>query len=1071
MAKQWHNKTTQEAMTELNVTSTGLTTEDAQKRLTQYGPNELKKEKGKSPLKLLLGQFTNILMIILLIAIGLSIAVGEATDAIIILAIVIASAVLGFSQEYRSEKAVEALKKMTAPTASVLRDSKEFKIPASQLVPGDIILLYTGDKIPADAKLLEAFMMKTDEASLTGESTPVNKLTLPLPEETLLNDRRNMVFTGTVVVYGRGKALVTSTGMKTEFGKIAEMVQAAPQEKTPLEKRMGSVGKWIGILAIIVALSVGVVGVVVEKRNLIDMILWAISLAVAAVPEALPAIITGALAIGMYRMAKVNTIVKRLPAVETLGSTSVICSDKTGTMTKGEMTVQHIYVNDQAIKVTGIGYAPQGEFQFEDKAVTPDENLITLLKIAVLCNDSNLEKDSKTGKWTVKGDPTEGSLVVAAEKAGFKKEFLENQTPRVSEVPFSSERKRMTTIHMFEGKGPRHRGARHVPEGGPREQAGVGGDHPGLPGRLPAAEAPRDRAGAPRGVGPRRRFDERARAGDRHRQPRRGGAGGLSRQRGLGLAAGGAGGAADGDVRRRARGQLVAAQPVHREEPRLFLRLAGRAGPGQPRQPADPRQPRQVRGVRAALRGRRAFRQGEPRRDPEVPRGREAPPPGGGPLALDERKLPGGRGQPEVRLLRQLRDPGRDPGAADHRRGGLRLGPVHGPREGGLHPGGADLLRREVRSRGAARGGARGRGRLLHRRHHVHEGPDPGSLRGRGSRQRPEEPRGGPRHLAGRGVQEDQVPHQRERRVGRADHARERDAHDLVLAHGPARDHAGAALRPRGAAGRGGGALVHALPARRPLPDVRPARPRRRPRRQRTGRGADRAGAAAARGGSRRPLGESPRPATTTSPTSSSTTPTPVASASPSRSTASTTGCSPRAARSSPPAPAPTAARPAWAQPGKWGAGARPWPWRFSTPCWPNDADRRTSGKPGMTACRLPLPSRGVWGAKPPSSKEAGYSLAVCGFFCRWCFSTREWSSSTNRQTLVPEASAETATPSGCAPRDPSGDGVPRVTDLQPPAAAPARPPSPPAAPPASTGSSGRCSATRPRWTTARPSR
>ena len=375
MEKTWHSKTPQEALSELNVTSTGLTTQNAQERLTVHGPNELKKEKGKPPLKLLLGQFTNVLMIILLIAIGLSFAVGEATDALIILAIVIASAVLGFSQEFRSEKAVEALKKMTAPTASVLRDGKEVKIPASQLVPGDIILLYTGDKIPADARLLEAFTMKTDEASLTGESAPVNKSTLPLPEETLLNDRRNMVFTGTIVVYGRGKALVTSTGMNTQFGKIAEMVQAAPQEKTPLEKRMGSVGKWIGILAVIIAISVGAVGIVVENRPILDMVLWAISLAVAAVPEALPAIITGALAIGMYRMAKVNTIVKRLPAVETLGCTSVICSDKTGTMTKGEMTVQRIYVNDQTIKVTGIGYAPQGEFQFEDKPITPDENL------------------------------------------------------------------------------------------------------------------------------------------------------------------------------------------------------------------------------------------------------------------------------------------------------------------------------------------------------------------------------------------------------------------------------------------------------------------------------------------------------------------------------------------------------------------------------------------------------------------------------------------------------------------------------------------------------------------------
>ncbi len=248
------------------------------------------------------------------------------------------------------------------------------------------------------------------------------------------------------------KQLLQATGMNTEFGKIAQMVQAAPKEQTPLEKRLSGVGKWIGILAVIVAVSVGVVGIVVEHRPILDMVLWAISLAVAAVPEALPAIVTGALAIGMYRMAKVNTIVKRLPAVETLGSTSVICSDKTGTMTKGEMTVQRIYVNDQTIKVTGIGYAPQGEFQFEDKTVPPDENLKTLLKVAVLCNDSNLEKDTQTGKWTVKGDPTEGALVVAAEKAGISKEELEEQEPRVAEVPFSSERKRMTTIHTVEGK-------------------------------------------------------------------------------------------------------------------------------------------------------------------------------------------------------------------------------------------------------------------------------------------------------------------------------------------------------------------------------------------------------------------------------------------------------------------------------------------------------------------------------------------------------------------------------------------------------------------------------------------
>ncbi len=450
--KNWYSLSREEALGKLESDAAGLSIQEAQRRLAVYGPNELKKQKGKSPLKLLLEQFTDVLMIILLIAIVLSFAVGEPTDAAIILAIVLASAVLGFSQEYRSEKAVEALKKMTAPTANVLRGGREVKVPADQLVPGDIILLYTGDKVPGDARLLEAFALKVDEASLTGESAPVGKFSESIPEHTLLNDRRNMVFMGTNIAYGRGKAVVAETGMGTEFGKIAELVQAAPSEQTPLEKRLSGVGKWIGIVCITVAVSVGVVGILVEHRPIIDMILWAVSLAVAAVPEALPAIVTGALAIGMYRMAKVSTIVKRLPAVETLGSTSVICSDKTGTMTKGEMTVQQIYVNHQTLKVTGIGYAPDGEFQQENETVTPDEHLKALLKTATLCNDSNIEKHEKTGSWSVKGDPTEGALVVVARKAGIVKEQLEGKEPRIAENPFSSERKRMTTIHEAKDK-------------------------------------------------------------------------------------------------------------------------------------------------------------------------------------------------------------------------------------------------------------------------------------------------------------------------------------------------------------------------------------------------------------------------------------------------------------------------------------------------------------------------------------------------------------------------------------------------------------------------------------------
>ena len=442
----------EETLQTLNTKETGLSQEEVQKRLQEFGPNELKKEKGISPIKLLLEQFTDILIIILLIATGLSIYLGELTDAIVIIAIVLACAILGFTQEYRSEKALEALKKMTAPTAIVLRGGKEVKVQASEIVPGDIILLYTGDKVAADARIIEAINLKTDEAPLTGESTPVNKKADPLPEHTTLPERRNTVFTGTVVVYGRGKAVITSTGMNTEFGKIAKMVQVTEDIETPLEKRMGSVGKWIGILSIAVCLTVAVIGMI-EGRAILDMILWGVSLAVAAVPEALPAIVTGALAVGMYRMAKVHTIVRRLPAVETLGCTSVICADKTGTMTKGEMTVQRIYVNDQAIKVSGVGYEPKGEFLLEDKKINPtDEELRTLLKVATLCNDAKLEKETETERWIIKGDPTEGALVVVAAKAGLWKEELEKEEPRIGEIPFSSETKRMTTVHIISGK-------------------------------------------------------------------------------------------------------------------------------------------------------------------------------------------------------------------------------------------------------------------------------------------------------------------------------------------------------------------------------------------------------------------------------------------------------------------------------------------------------------------------------------------------------------------------------------------------------------------------------------------
>lgn len=450
-AKPWHTMSPEETLRQLGSTQEGLSQAEAQERLKKYGLNELRKERKASPVKMFLEQFADVLMVILLAAISLSIAIGELLDALVILAIVLATAILGFVQEFRSEKAVEILKKMIAPTAIVVREGKEAKVPATNIVPGDILFLYTGDKVPADARLIESVNLKIDEASLTGESSPVRKKIDACAEDAPINDRGNMAFTGTIVVYGRGTAVTTSTGMNTEFGKIAKMVQTRREEETPLEKRTKSVGKWIGILSVAICLGVAVIGIL-QNRGIIDMLLWGVSLAVAAVPESLPAIVTGALAVGMYRMAKVNTIVKKLPAVETLGCTSVICSDKTGTMTKGEMTVQRIYVNDKTIKVSGIGYEPEGEFLFEDNKAKSDEELHVLLTAATLCNDSKLEKDAASERWVIKGDPTEGALIVTAAKANIWKTELEQQQPRVGEIPFSSETKRMTTVHLISNK-------------------------------------------------------------------------------------------------------------------------------------------------------------------------------------------------------------------------------------------------------------------------------------------------------------------------------------------------------------------------------------------------------------------------------------------------------------------------------------------------------------------------------------------------------------------------------------------------------------------------------------------
>jgi len=439
----------------------GLSEEEASRRIKKYGYNELVEKKRVTPIQIFLDQFKDIFVIMLLIAILLSIFIGwykstsvagtnggfldEYVDAVTIGAIVALNAVVGFVQEYRSEKAIEAMKKLAAPRARVLREGKEKFIPAREVVPGDIILLDAGDRIPADARLLETVELKIEEAVLTGESTPVNKTISVVEEKTPVTERKNMVFMGTYVTYGRGKAVVVATGMQTEFGKIAEMVQTVVEEETPLKKKLERFAKKLGTIIVLVCIIVFILEIFREGthlENIVDMFMTAVALAVSAVPEGLPAVVTVSLALGARELARRNAILRRLASAETLGATTVICSDKTGTLTKGEMTVRKIYLGGKIIEVTGVGYEDKGEFLLNGESLNPDnDDLRLLLRASALC--TNAQYDGKN----VVGDTTEGALIVAAAKAGMIKEELEKTFPRLHEVPFTSERKRMTTVH------------------------------------------------------------------------------------------------------------------------------------------------------------------------------------------------------------------------------------------------------------------------------------------------------------------------------------------------------------------------------------------------------------------------------------------------------------------------------------------------------------------------------------------------------------------------------------------------------------------------------------------------
>jgi Ca2+-transporting ATPase len=446
--KNFYQQTVEEILTDLNSNLRGLNHNEAKKRLERYGPNELVKKKKQSPLLLLLSQFTNFLVIVLFIAAGISAFLGDIIEFITIMAIVVMAGILGFVQEYRAEKALEALRRLAAPLAKVLRDGKEEEIPARELVPGDIVLLTTGDKVPADGRIIEAVNLKIDEAVLTGESVPVEKTTAPIKAENVaIGDQKNMSFFGTIVTYGRGKIVVTATGMQTEFGKIADMLQEVEEKKTPLQVNMDKTSKFIGTFALILCGIIAFIGIF-RGYPVLEMFVWGVALAVAVIPEALPAVVTISLAFGVRRMVKRHALIRKLPSVETLGCVTYICSDKTGTLTKNEMTIRKIWVNNKFIDVSGSGYIPEGEFFFDGKPYHHYEpHLQSLLKIGVLCNDAELVFKEKEGIWSIKGDPTEGAFVVVAKKAGLDQFELNSYYKRIDEIPFTSERKMMTTIH------------------------------------------------------------------------------------------------------------------------------------------------------------------------------------------------------------------------------------------------------------------------------------------------------------------------------------------------------------------------------------------------------------------------------------------------------------------------------------------------------------------------------------------------------------------------------------------------------------------------------------------------
>ncbi|MEM3957696.1 MAG: HAD-IC family P-type ATPase [Thermoproteota archaeon] len=452
----FHALEVREVFERLGSSVRGLSSREAERRLREYGPNELEEEEKTSVLTLVFNQVRSPIIMVLFAAIIISLAIGKVVDAAVIVVVIAFNTVIGFTQEFKAEKALQALKRLAAPEAEVVRDCPEsggcvgMRVKAREIVPGDVILLEAGDRVPADARIFEAFNLEIDESMLTGESTPVGKTTEPLGKDLPVAERRNIAFAGTIVTKGRGRAVVFATGARTEIGKIARLIRETEKIETPIQKRTSDLSKKLGVLALSSSSLMVIVGVL-RGFEFFEMFLFALAAAVSAIPEGLPVVITVTLAIGVNRMARRNAIIRRLQAVDTLGSVTAICTDKTGTLTTNQMTVQEVFVAGRTVRVTGSGFNPEGRFMLEEEPVDPlgFEPLKLLLQAGALCNDARLIQHEVDGgfRWEIHGDPTEGALVVAAAKAGLRKEELEELYPRVDEIPFDPQERYMATFH------------------------------------------------------------------------------------------------------------------------------------------------------------------------------------------------------------------------------------------------------------------------------------------------------------------------------------------------------------------------------------------------------------------------------------------------------------------------------------------------------------------------------------------------------------------------------------------------------------------------------------------------